>query len=167
MNLKQQSPMIFILSMSLVILGCGSGQVLVPTMTSTLTKTQTLTATNRPTKTSTSTPTPTATLPINVPMPLEGKGIVFGQIRKGALLGSNMPVQLCSEYVSSIYGVCGSGKKYKVIADNEGFFIFDKVEPGRYKVLVVLLPDSRVIYWKINVDIKAGETQNWGVFDME
>jgi hypothetical protein len=86
---------------------------------------------------------------------------------KGGIAAPNMPVQLCATYASSIYGVCGSGEKYKVISDDKGFFVFDKVEPGTYEVVVVLLPNSQVIYWKINIDIKAGESQDWGVFDMD
>jgi hypothetical protein len=171
MNAQRKIVLIFILTVSLLILGCGTGQLLGPTITPTPTKTLPPTATSAPTSTPTkkptSTPASTPTLPVDVPTPQEGNAIVFGQLLKSGTPASNMPVQLCSTYASSIYGVCGSGEKYKVITDDEGFFIFGKVKPGEYQVLVVLLPNSSVIYWKINIDIKADETQDWGAFDME
>jgi hypothetical protein len=167
MNAQRKFVLIFILAVSLLILGCGTGQLLEPTITPTLTPTATSAPTRTPTKKPTSTPASTPTLSIDVPTPQEGNAIVFGQLLKSGIPASTMPVQLCSTYASSIYGVCGSGEKYKVITDADGFFIFEKVKPGEYQVLVVLLPNSSVIYWKINIDIKAGETQDWGAFDME
>lgn len=171
MNAKRQIPVMLILIMSLVIFGCGTGQLFGPTITPTLTETPipaaTSTPTQKPTKTPTNTSEPTPTLPIDVPLPEDGMGIVFGQLLKGGIAAPNMPVQLCATYASSIYGVCGSGEKYKVISDDKGFFVFDKVAPGTYEVVVVLLPNSQVIYWKINIDVKAGESQNWGAFDMD
>ena len=166
---------ILVLVTSLVISSCSPGQLLGPTVTPTFTKTLTPTATNTPTntptstptKTPTSTPTPTPTLPIDIPTPQEGKGIVFGQILKGGLPAPSMSVQLCSTYRRSPSGVCGSGEKYKTVTDNNGFFILSKVNPGNYQLLVVLLPGMQVIYWNINIDIKAGETQNFGAFDLE
>lgn len=170
MNAQRKTVLIFILVVSLLILGCGTGQLLGPTITPTPTKTLPPTAsapTSTPTKKPTSTPASTPTLPVDVPTPQEGNAIVFGQLLKSGIPAANMPVQLCSTYASSIYGVCGSGDKYKVITDADGFFIFEKVKPGEYQVLVVLLPNSSVIYWEINIDIKAGETQDWGAFEME
>ena len=179
MNAKRQIVIILILTMSLVISGCGPGQLFGPTITPTLTKTLTPTASSTPTKTPTKAPTETPTkiptrtptsmptLPIDVPKPQEGKGIIFGQILKGGIPASSMPVQLCSIYRSSPYGVCGSEKKYKAITDNNGFFIFSKVEPGSYEVFVVLLQNSRIIYWTFNIAIKSDETQNFGTFDIQ
>jgi len=181
MNAKRQIAVIIVLTMSLVISGCGAGQLFGPTITPTLTKTLTPTATltptttptptatstptKKPTKTPTKTPPPTPTLPIDVPEPQEGKGVVFGQILKGGMPASNIRVQFCSEYVDSPYGVC-SGVKYQGTTDNNGFFIFGKVEPSSYEVFVVLLPGMKIRYWTFKTYIEAGEINNFGSFDM-
>jgi len=180
--MKVKISVIFVVIIGLSISGCGAGQLFGPTVTPTLTETliptatltptstSTSTATNTPTKipskTPTKTPLPTPTLPIDVPVPQEGKGVVFGQVLKGGLPASNMRVQFCSEYFDTPYGVC-SGVKYQATTDNNGFFIFNKVEPGGYEVFVVLLPGMRITYWTFNMDITAGETQNFGAFDIQ
>jgi hypothetical protein len=105
-------------------------------------------------------------LPIDLPQLQEGKAIVFGQLLDGGAPASNMRVQLCSIFADSPYGVCGSGAKYEDATDDKGFFVFDKVEPGTYEVFVVLLPGMRIRYWTFSIDIKAGETQDFGVVNM-
>jgi hypothetical protein len=170
---KRQITAIFVLTLSLVISGCGAGQLFGPTITPTLTKTLTPTATltptntptNTPTKTPTNTPSPTPTLPIDVPKPQEGMAIVFGQILKEGTPAPNMRVQFCSTYIDTPYGVC-SDVKYQDTTDDNGFFIFSKVEPRRYEVFVVLLPGMRINYWTFNIYIKAGETKDLGAFDI-
>lgn len=178
MNAKRQISVIFVLTMSLLISGCGPGQLFGPAITPTSTKTLMPTATLTPTVTSTptitptmtkkptSTPTPTPTLPIDVPMPMEGKGIVVGQVLKGGMPAPKMRVQLCDIYLKTIYGVCGSGVKYEGVTDDNGFFIFSKVEPETYEVFVVLLPGMRITYWTTNINIKAGEIKNIGAFNL-
>lgn len=178
MNTKRQITVIFVLTMSLVISGCGPGQLFGPTIAPTLTKTLTPTATpsptntltptatNTPTKIFTSTPISTPTFPFDVPKPKEGKGVVIGQVLNGGIPASNMRVQLCSIFSFSPFGVCGSGAKYEGATNNDGFFIFSKVTPGGYEVLVVLLPNSMITYWTFNIDIKAGQTENIGTFDI-
>ena len=178
MNTIQKALVILILTTSLAISGCGPGQMFGPTITptstktpiptATLTPTATLapTATSTPTKTPTSAPTATPTLPIDLPELQEGKAIVFGQLLDGGSPASNMRVQLCGVFANSPYGVCGSGAKYEDSTDDNGFFVFSKVEPGTYEVFVVLLPGMRVRYWTFSIAIKAGETQNFGVVNM-
>ena len=81
-----------------------------------------------------------------------------------------MQVRLCSEIVdgpASIFGVCGTGVKYQDGTDSYGFFIFSKVEPGAYKVLVILLPNSRIAYQRLTLDIQAGQIQNLGTFEID
>lgn len=181
MNAKQQSAIVFILTLSLLISGCGPGQLLGPTITPTLTQTLTPTATLTPTPTATltstatstptiaptNTPSLTPTLPIDIPKPQAGKAIVIGQVLKGGIPASNMQVRLCSVFSNSPFGVCGGGVKYQATTDKNGFFIFSKVEPGSYEVFVVLLPNSRIIYWTFNIAIKSDETQNFGTFDIQ
>lgn len=182
MNAKRQITVIFVLTMSLVISGCGPGQlfgpVITPTLTKTLTPTATLTSTATltptatstptkiPTETPTSTPASTPTLSFDVPKPKEGKAVVIGQVLNDGIPASNMRVQLCSVFSFSPFGVCGSGAKYEGATNNDGFFIFSKVAPGSYEVLVVLLPNSMITYWTFNIDIKVGETENIGSFDI-
>jgi hypothetical protein len=96
--------------------------------------------------------------------------IVFGQVLKGGIPVSSLQVRLCREFVDgplSIFGVCGTGIKYQDGTDSYGFFIFSKVEPGAYEVLVILLPNSRIAYQRLTLDIQAGETQNLGSFDID
>jgi len=177
----QQTSTILIFTISLVISGCGPGQLfgptLTPTPTNTLTPTSTPiptstpmpTSTNTPTQTPTITPTntpePTATLPIVIPEPASGKAIIFGQVLQGGTPVSLRQVRLCSKFDRTPFGICGTGSKYQDFTDTNGFFVLN-VKPGGYEVLVVDLQGSQIMYWQFNIAISAGETLNFGTFDL-
>jgi hypothetical protein len=96
---------------------------------------------------------------------LEGRGVVIGQVLDGGVPAPGMPVQLCGEFSQTAFGVC-AGLKFKVITDENGYFVINKVAPGSYEVLVVLLPDGWINYWSVYFDIQAGETKDIGFFDI-
>ena len=176
-NMKkiQQTFTILIFTVSLVISGCGPGQLfgstITPTPTNTLTPTATLTPTSTstptqtPTITPTNTPEPTATLPIVIPEPASGKAIIFGQVLQGGSPAPYRVVRLCSVIDNTPFGICGTGTKYEDLTDTNGFFVFN-VKPGSYEVLVVELQDSQVMYWQFEISVSAGETLNFGTFDL-
>lgn len=175
MNTKRQIGVIFVLITSLIISGCGPGQLFGPTITSTPTKTMTPTTTHTPTatstrtstptKTPTRTPSPTPTLPINVPTPKEGYAIVIGRVvRLNGEGAPNMKVQICSVYANTPFGVCGTGVKYRVATDENGYFMFSEMVPGKYEVITVLLPNMFINYWLLNVNLKAGEIKVIGPY---
>jgi len=167
MNTKQLIAVIIVLLMVLVILVQGASQSLEPIAEPTLTKTIIPTVKSTRTKAPTKPSRPTPTLPIDVPKPQGGNGVVFGQIINGRIPASDMEVRLCSKYIDSSEGVCGTGVKYKTITDSNGFFVFNEVTPGRYEVLVVLLPEMYIKYWTFKIDIKAEETINLGSIDIK
>ena len=138
---------VLVLAMGLLS-GCGPGQLFGPTLTPTptitptftLTFTPTLTPTPQATSTPTSTPLPTATftpdvtatqLPEITP-PAEGKGNVIGLV-----LWNNQPVPqeavwLCEKFE----GNCLGTYQYRASTDQNGYYVFRNVTPGRYIVAI-------------------------------
>ena len=131
--------------LAFLLAGCGPGQLLGPTVTPTPTATPTSTPTLTPTPTSTPTLTPT-------PIP---PGQVKGQI---FLEGVDQPY--VSDRVDSdviLYSVDAEETVERVLTDNDGYYLFDDVEPGNY-VVALHIPLTR---WPWPCKLKVGDEEGW------
>jgi len=129
---------------------CGAGQTFGPTITPTHTPTHTSTSAPTATLTPTATFTPTATLtatPTPTPTAVRIQGKVYWTENDEII--ENALVSL------STSGLEDSDPNYMSIdtlTDEKGLYIFDELEPGKYTLSVMLLPDKYEIRTSFPID---------------
>ena len=141
----------FSLVASFILSACGPGQMFGPTVTPTLTSTLTPTFTPTATSTLTATATPTATstlttTPIPTVVKIQGKVYVA---KTGATI-DNALVTLVNNSLDS------KDPNYKVgdiLTDENGIYIFDNLESGKYALSVLYVPERSSMKLDCKIDL--------------